>query len=83
MTALLSDDPLGISAVFSDGTSTAIVFGATPDAVLARDLLAGLAGLVHPHGRIDTCSTLDVYVRAAKELVAAAGGSGHSGRRLA
>ena len=83
MTALLSDDPLGISAVFSDGTSTSIVFGATPDAVLARDLLAGLAGLVHPHGRIDTCNTLGVYVRAAKELVAAAAGSGTAGQRPA
>ena len=79
MTALLNDDPLGISAVFSDGTSAVAVFGVTPDAVLARDLLAGLAGLVHPHGRIDTCNTLGVYVRAAKELVAAAADSGHSG----
>jgi hypothetical protein len=79
MTALLNVDPLGISAVFSGGTGITIAFGATPDAVLARDLLAGLTGLVHPHGRIDTRNTLEVYVRAAKDLVAAAAGSGHCG----
>src|SRR5258708_5357409 len=79
MTAWLRDDPLGISAVFSDGTSAACGFGETADDVLARDLLAGLVGLVHPHGRIDTRNTLEVYVRAARDLAAAVAGAGHAG----
>ncbi len=79
MTARLNGDPLGISAVFSDGTGITVGFGATPDAVLARELLAGLTDLVHPHGRIDTSTTLGVYVRAARELVTAVAGAGHAG----
>jgi len=79
MTAWLKDNPLGISAVFSDGTGAAFGVGAAADAVLARDLLAGLAGLVHPHGRIDTRNTLEVYVRAARDLVAAVAVAGHAG----
>jgi hypothetical protein len=79
MTAWLKDDPLGISAVFSDGTSAAFSFGAAADTALARDLLTGLASLVHPHGRIDTRNTLEVYVRAARDLAAAAVGAGHGG----
>lgn len=79
MTARLNGDPLGISAVFSDGTAVTIGFGATPDAVLAGELLAGLTDLVHPHGRIDTGTTLGIYVRAARELVTAVAGAGHAG----
>jgi hypothetical protein len=79
VTARLNDDPPGISAVFSDGTGVTIDFGVTPDPVLARELLAGLAGLVHPHGRVDTPSTLAVYVRAARDMVKALAGAGHAG----
>jgi hypothetical protein len=79
VTARLNSDPLGISAVFSDGTGVTIGFGATPDAVLAGELLSGLADLVHPHGRIDASCTLGVYVRAARDLVTAVAGAGHAG----
>lgn len=57
MPAELLGDPVGISCAFSDGRRSRHVV-VTPDPLpLVRDLLTGLAGLVHPHGPVDAPGT--------------------------
>ncbi|MEV6123782.1 hypothetical protein AB0M23_25275 [Streptomyces sp. NPDC052077] len=70
MPATVIEEPPGITAVFSDGTEctlwvTSRVPGEryfTRNPVLARELLHGLADLVHPHGDVDQESTLSGYM---------------------
>jgi hypothetical protein len=66
MPAEVLDDPLGISCVFSDGRRVTVTPGGIACAQLARDLLTGLAGLVHPHGTVDSAGTL-LRPRAARD----------------
>ena len=56
MTATVSDSPLGIWCVFSDGSTAQFDLEGLPCPGLAADLLAGLAELVHPHGSIDAAA---------------------------
>jgi hypothetical protein len=69
MPATMVDDPLGISCVFSNGTawSWPARMGANPR--LGRDLLTGLAALVHPHGRVDSHLTVKHYGLHARVMV--------------
>ena len=60
MPAELLEDPAGISCVFSDGRRYRRTVAAEP-AELVRDLLAGLAALVHPHGSVDSPGTVIAY----------------------
>ncbi|MGH9058013.1 MAG: hypothetical protein ACRDZY_00630 [Acidimicrobiales bacterium] len=46
---------------------------------LARDLLVGLAELVHPHGSVDAASTVGQYLRAARHMVATLAEGGFTG----
>ncbi|MEV6536261.1 hypothetical protein AB0M86_42985 [Streptomyces sp. NPDC051639] len=56
MPATVLEDPLGIAAVFSDGTSVSMMVNvtaggktyATRNPALAQEMLLGLADLVHP-----------------------------------
>ncbi|MFF4644392.1 hypothetical protein [Streptomyces sp. NPDC001389] len=67
---MVIEEPLGITAVFSDGTEctrwvNSLAHGekhSTKNPVLARQLLDGLADLVHPHGRVDQENTLAGYL---------------------
>lgn len=61
MPAAVVDEPLGIECSFSDGRRFRWTLKDPKCPALARDLLAGLAGLIHPHGRVDSPSTVNVY----------------------
>jgi hypothetical protein len=56
MPARLLDDPLGIACVFSDGRRCRRTLGETASPQLARDLLSGLADLVHPHDTVNAAA---------------------------
>jgi hypothetical protein len=79
MPARLTGDPPGIACVFSDGTAAQFTLDGLPCPELARDLLAGLAELVHPHGSVDAASTAGKYQRAARDMVRVLAGRGFTG----
>jgi hypothetical protein len=79
MPAEVVEEPLGISCVFPNGTSTRRLVGGTACPRLARDLVTGLAGLVHPHGRIGSRSSIDRAMTAVRRLTAALEAKGFSG----
>jgi hypothetical protein len=67
MPAELLEDPAGISCVFSDGRRYRRTIAAEP-AVLVRDLFEGLAGLVHPHGSVDSPGAVTGYVQGIVDI---------------
>lgn len=69
MPAVIVEEPLGIRCVFSDGSSAGFSLDQMPNPRLARDLAAGLAELVHPHGSVDTAGSVDHYVRSLRTMV--------------
>jgi hypothetical protein len=69
MPARLLENPLGISCVFSDGRSGEFTLADAANPQLARDLLVGLAELVHPHGTVDAAGSVRHYVRAVRGMV--------------
>ena len=79
MPAEVLDDPLGISCVFSDGRRAVITLGYAAGSRLARDLLSGLAGLVHPHGTVDSAGSVRHYVRALRTMDTALAERGFTG----
>jgi hypothetical protein len=80
MPATLVEQPLGIACLFSDGSSAKFAWGGEPACPrLARELLTGLAELVHPHGQVDAAATVATYVRAARDMVATLAGGGVRG----
>ncbi|WP_338484602.1 hypothetical protein VM636_13835 [Streptomyces sp. SCSIO 75703] len=76
MPATVIDEPPGITAIFSDGTGctrwvNSEVHGerfSTKNPGLARELLHGLADLVHPHGDVDQENTLAGYLGGVRTL---------------
>ena len=78
MPAELLEDPAGIACAFSDGRRSRHVVTGCGDVPLVRDLLAGLAGLVHPHGPVDAPGTVTSYLAAVRDLAEflQAGGAG-------
>jgi hypothetical protein len=79
MPARLTGEPPGIACVFSDGTAAQFILDGLPCPELARDLLTGLAELVHPHGSVDAASTAGKYQRAAQDMVRVLAGRGFTG----
>lgn len=68
MPAELLGNPVGMSCAFSDGRRSRHVV-VTPDPLpLVRDLLTGLAGLVHPHGPVDAPGTVTDYLAGVRDL---------------
>ena len=67
MPAELLECPAGISCVFSDGRRYRRTITVEP-AVLVRDMLAGLAALVHPHGSVDSPGTVIAYVQGIVDI---------------
>jgi hypothetical protein len=78
MPADLLSDPTGIVCLFSDGRRMRRVVVGEP-AGLVADLLTGLTWLVHPHGRVDSPGTVNVYLKGVRDMAAFAGGRGVSG----
>ncbi len=68
MPAELLEDPAGISCVFSDGRRFRRTVTAAEPAELVRDLLAGLAALVHPHGSVDSPGALVAYTQGIADI---------------
>jgi hypothetical protein len=68
MPAELLEDPAGIACAFSDGRRRRHVVTGCGPVPLVRDLLAGLAGLVHPHGPVDAPGTVAGYLAAVRDL---------------
>src|SRR5664279_1546250 len=79
MPAAVLSDPLGISCVFSDGRRSKTVLADVANPELARDLLLGLAGMVHPHGSVDAAGTIRHYERALRTLVRTLAEQGFTG----
>jgi hypothetical protein len=67
MPAELLEDPPGISCVFSDGRRYRRSVDAVP-AELVRDLFQGLAGLVHPHGSLDSPGGVISFVKGILDI---------------
>ena len=87
MPAELLEDPAGISCVFSDGRRCRRTIAAEPGG-LVRDLLEGLAAMVHPHGSIDAPATVAAYTAGIRDMAGfmrergARGGAGQLSRGL-
>ena len=70
---------LGISCVFSDGRRAEFTLGGVAGPQLARDLLTGLAELVHPHGTVDAAGSVAALRQRAARMVAALAERGFTG----
>ncbi len=60
--------PLGIACEFSDGSAGRWLIRESGGAELAGDLLAGLAGLVWPHGTVNSARTVDAYLCGLRDI---------------
>jgi len=76
MPANMTGDPLGIAAVFSDGSGAGFTFTKPPCPRLVRDLLAGM---VHPHGELDAADSVRLYVAAIRNMAAVLAAGGFTG----
>ncbi|MGH3120163.1 MAG: hypothetical protein ACRDND_03890 [Streptosporangiaceae bacterium] len=76
---MLIEEPPGITAVFSDGTTAEFLLPGVASPALARDLLAGLAELVHPHGELNATESLRLYVAGVRNMVSALAAAGFTG----
>src|SRR6266851_9234754 len=79
MPAEITQDPLGIACVFSDGTSARFDLDGLPCPALARDLLAGLAGLIHPHGTVGSAGSVGHYAQSIRHMTRHLAASGFAG----
>src|SRR6266542_1147917 len=79
MPATVTADGLAISCVFSDGERAVFTLDGAGCPDLARDLLTGLADLIHPHGSADTKGTVRHYIAAVKSLCGVLDGHGFTG----
>ncbi len=79
MPAAVIEEPLGIVCTFSDGRQAAFTLAAPLRTALARDLLAGLAGMVHPHGAVDSAKTVDHHMTALRDMTRVLAAAGFTG----
>lgn len=79
MPAEVTDDPLGLACVFSDGTAARFDLDGLPCPALARDLLTGLAELIHPHGTVDAAGSVRHYMQSIRHLTRALAPEGFTG----
>lgn len=79
MPAMTVSDPPGVSCTFSTGATFTWQDPKVSDPVLARDLMEGLAGLVHPHGPVDAAKTVREYGFIIRAFARTLAGLGHSG----
>src|SRR5260370_12521924 len=72
-------DPLGIACEFSSGRRRRLLMGESGAPALACDLLTGLAGMVWPHGKLDSANSVGGYLTGLRDIcrfMAARGVSG-------
>ena len=69
MAAVVLAEPPGIDCVFSDGRRMRRIVETGP-VLLVRDLLAGLAEMVHPHGTVDAPGTVNAYLVGVRDMAA-------------
>jgi hypothetical protein len=79
MPAQVLDEPLGISCVFSNGVQIVRLLGDVPDAGLARELLVGLARMVHPHGPLNAKRSVLTRMTVIRFLARELAETGHRG----
>ncbi|HEX9354059.1 MAG TPA: hypothetical protein VF933_09625 [Streptosporangiaceae bacterium] len=79
MPATVTGGPLGIACVFSDGSAATFSLDGLPCPALARDLLDGLADLIHPHGTADTAGSVNHYVQSIRDMTRKLAARGFSG----
>jgi len=79
MPATIVEDPLGIACVFSDGSTVEFGLDGLPCPQLARDLLAGLVELIHPHGSVDAAGSVNHYVQSIRDMTRKLAGHGFTG----
>jgi hypothetical protein len=79
MPTMVTDDPLGLACVFSDGRRAEFDLSGLPNPRLTHDLATGLVELIHPHGSADSGSTVDGYVAALRAMVRALTEQGFTG----
>ncbi|HUY45043.1 MAG TPA: hypothetical protein VMV92_04880 [Streptosporangiaceae bacterium] len=79
MPTTVTGSPLGIACVFSDGSAATFSLDGLPCPVLARDLLDGLADLVHPHGTVDTAGSVTHYVQSVRDMTRKLAARGFAG----
>jgi hypothetical protein len=79
MPATVTDDPLGIECVFSDGSTARFDLDDLPCPQLARDLVAGLMELVHPHGTVDAAGSVNHYTQSLRHLTRTLAARGFTG----
>lgn len=82
MPATVTGSPLAISCVFSDGSAATFSLDGLPCPVLARDLLDGLADLIHPHGTVDTAGSVNHYVQSVRDMTRKLAARGFTGGAL-
>ncbi|HUY46003.1 MAG TPA: hypothetical protein VMV92_09795 [Streptosporangiaceae bacterium] len=80
MPAAITGAPLGIGCVFSDGATARFGLDGLPNPGLARDLLAGLAELIHPHGTVDTAGSVGHYVQSIRDMTRKLAATGFTGK---
>jgi hypothetical protein len=79
MPATVTDDPLSIECVFSDGTTARFGLDDVPCPELARDLVVGLAELIHPHGTVDAAGSVNHYAQSIRHLARTLAARGFAG----
>lgn len=80
MPATVQDDPPGIWCMFSDGSTAQYDLDGLPCPGLVVDLLAGMAGLIHPHGTVDAAGSAAQYVQAFRQMARRLSAAGFTGR---
>ena len=83
MPAELLNDPPGIACEFSDGRQKRWLSDGAGDPALVADLLAGLAGQVHPHGTVNAPGTVDSYLIGLRDIAVFMTGRGVRGGAIA
>lgn len=79
MPAQILDEPLAISCVFSNGVQITKRLDDLPDAALVRELLVGLARMVHPHGPLNSRNSVMSTMTVIRLLVRGLAKAGHRG----
>ncbi|GJO01820.1 hypothetical protein DSM43518_03230 [Mycobacterium marinum] len=79
MPTMVTDDPLHLGCVFSDGSRADFDLAGLPNPRLARDLAVGLVELIHPRGSVDAERTVAAYLLALRRMVERFAGQGFSG----
>ena len=83
MPAELLNDPPGIACEFGDGRQKRWLSDGAGDPALVADLLAGLAGQVHPHGTVNAPGTVDSYLIGLRDIAVFMTGRGVRGGAIA